>query len=50
MSGSITDEHCVGQGRQKYLDAEFGSEAIETMRVWIGQAIDPSAARKIKGL
>jgi D-lactate dehydrogenase (cytochrome) len=40
MGGTCTGEHGVGQGKQKYLEAEFGPEAIETMRA-LKQALDP---------
>jgi D-lactate dehydrogenase (cytochrome) len=40
MDGTCTGEHGVGQGKQKYLEAELGSEALEAMRA-IKQAMDP---------
>ena len=40
MDGTCTGEHGIGQGKQKYLKGELGSEAIEAMRA-IKQALDP---------
>src|ERR1700726_2792786 len=40
MGGTCTGEHGVGQGKQKYLKTELGSEAIDAMRA-IKQALDP---------
>jgi D-lactate dehydrogenase (cytochrome) len=40
MGGTCTGEHGIGQGKQKYLEGELGSEAIEAMRA-IKQALDP---------
>jgi D-lactate dehydrogenase (cytochrome) len=40
MDGTCTGEHGVGQGKQKYLKAELGSEALEAMRA-IKRALDP---------
>jgi D-lactate dehydrogenase (cytochrome) len=40
MDGTCTGEHGIGQGKQKYLKAELGIEAIEAMRA-LKQALDP---------
>jgi D-lactate dehydrogenase (cytochrome) len=40
MGGTITGEHGVGMGKQKYMDAQHGAGALAVMRV-IKQAIDP---------
>jgi D-lactate dehydrogenase (cytochrome) len=40
MEGTITGEHGVGLGKQKYMNAEHGSGAIAVMRA-LKQAIDP---------
>lgn len=40
FGGTCTGEHGIGLGKQKYLEIEFGAEAIALMRL-IKQAIDP---------
>ncbi|ABD06734.1 D-lactate dehydrogenase (cytochrome) [Rhodopseudomonas palustris HaA2] len=40
MDGTCTGEHGIGQGKQKYLQAELGIEALQAMRA-IKQALDP---------
>jgi len=40
MGGTITGEHGVGLGKQKYMSAEHGESALAVMRI-IKQAIDP---------
>jgi D-lactate dehydrogenase (cytochrome) len=40
MGGTITGEHGVGIGKQKYMNAEHGSGALALMRAIKG-AIDP---------
>src|SRR5262249_16633435 len=40
MDGTCTGEHGVGQGKMKYLEAEYGRAAIAAMRA-VKQALDP---------
>ena len=40
MDGTCTGEHGVGQGKMKYLEAEYGSAAIGAMRA-VKHALDP---------
>ena len=41
MGGTCTGEHGVGLGKQKFLELEFGEEAIALMRT-IKRALDPN--------
>jgi D-lactate dehydrogenase (cytochrome) len=40
MGGTVTGEHGVGIGKQKYMNAEHGAGALAVMRA-IKQALDP---------
>lgn len=40
MGGTCTGEHGIGLGKRKYLEKEFGAEAVALMRI-IKKAIDP---------
>jgi D-lactate dehydrogenase (cytochrome) len=40
MGGTITGEHGIGMGKQKYMNAQHGAGALSVMRA-IKQAIDP---------
>jgi D-lactate dehydrogenase (cytochrome) len=41
MEGTCTGEHGVGQGKSKYLEAEYGTPALAAMRA-IKHALDPA--------
>jgi D-lactate dehydrogenase (cytochrome) len=40
MGGTCTGEHGIGLGKQKFLQLEFGEEAVALMRT-IKSAMDP---------
>jgi D-lactate dehydrogenase (cytochrome) len=40
MDGTCTGEHGIGQGKMKYMKAEYGEPALETMRA-IKRVLDP---------
>ncbi len=40
MEGTCTGEHGIGDGKQEYLNAELGAQAVSSMRA-IKQALDP---------
>ena len=40
MEGTITGEHGIGMGKQKYMNAQHGAGTLAVMRA-IKQALDP---------
>ncbi|MDJ0926739.1 MAG: FAD-linked oxidase C-terminal domain-containing protein [Gammaproteobacteria bacterium] len=41
MDGTCTGEHAIGLGKRKYLESEFGPDAVDLMRT-IKRAVDPN--------
>ena len=40
MEGTCIGEHCIGQGKKRFLEAEHGRPSVEAMRA-IKLALDP---------